>query len=594
MAGFTVSCDYTAIPQGQRPSCRSDPGSRISIAAGPEVHRIATRSGSDVLIDGYALGVEPDQLANAIAAEDDALLSRLHGHFSALVIEENGELSGICDRFGARSLYWREDGSRYVVCSRWESMPLGGLSWEPTGMAESVHYRYLGGTSTVVRGVSRLPHGFRWRLSPGQRRPAVTSLPPRHQQPVFIRPLPFERVVEDTCSALSGAIAEASVHYDNVAIFLSGGVDSSLLAALSKLYFKRCLLVTPVFPGHDNPELDAAKAFAGILKLEHLLVPVDETRLEQDLRKLTWQKGSQPTFQLLAIQQMMAALPAEYRLIMTGEVADTLFGSRLFKRTEAHLRLKRQADRLPRLAADWLSSFPNGRVRRFAKLRNVSAVDIAIQHNRVPYSDDSLPMIRDLCSSASPEELFLHKRNRDRVPDPSDHLQVRRTFRENGLSATSANHFYECELAALNAGKHLFAPFMDHRVVQVANVLTREQFYGKDFLKPVLRELACEFYPRNLVYAKKWGFEVPYFAWLDGPLKTLVASARDERQLFDGRRLQALDVAAHYPAYWTLVTLKLLHRWLVESPAPEQETSADLHESPAVPLAPAAESVKVG
>jgi asparagine synthetase B (glutamine-hydrolysing) len=188
-------------------------------------------------------------------------------------------------------------------------MPMPGSSWDPAGRAESIYHRYLAGTSTIVQGVSRLPHGFRLGLAPGSRRVSLTPLPPRHQQPIVARPAQYREIVEATCSALTQAVADASEHYDNVAIFLSGGVDSSLLAALARLYFKRCLLVTPVFPGHDNPELDTAKAFASILKVEHLLVPIDETRLEHDLRQLTWQKGSQITFQLLAVQQMLAAIP---------------------------------------------------------------------------------------------------------------------------------------------------------------------------------------------------------------------------------------------------------------------------------------------
>ena len=96
-----------------------------------------------------------------------------------------------------------------------------------------------------------------------------------------------------------------------------------------------------------------------------------------------------------------------------------------------------------------------------------------------------------------------------------------------------SNHFRETGLSATRFGKQIISPFMAKPVINAAKTLTRNQYFGKDFVKPILRELACEHFERKMIYAKKHGFEVPIVPWLKGPLAHLVDAARQENDLFD-------------------------------------------------------------
>lgn len=519
------------------------------------VESFTTGRNNLALIDGYALGVSSERLASALEDQDDEFLARIHGNYCAVIVQPNGDIVGFCDRYGARTLFW-ETTERHglVISSRWLAMPVCDVKWDELGLSEMLRYRWTTGTESLVAGISQLPHQFRVSF---RRDGEVSLLPkgPQRRWPTRIRGMPFNEKLDETRTALTNAIGEVARHYDNAAIFLSGGVDSSLLAALSKSRFRKCLLITSVFPGQDNPELETAKAFVATLGTEHLLVDIDTARIEKDLRELVTAKGGQVNFHMLAMQQLLAAIPEDYELVICGDGADTLFGLRDFARTEQLLYRKRFANLIPSFAASLLSRLPNERIRKWCRLKETSYLDICLRHEQIQYEPASLEVIRGL-ANADTDKLFMHaavERFRTRA-----NVNFRRLLQGAALKCNSANMFREIDLSASRFGKKVFLPFLAEPVFQAAMTLTREQFLGDEYVKPILRELACEHFDRDLIYRRKHGFEVPFRFWLDKPLGHLVEKAKQERQLFDGELLRDLDVNVHYSLFWTLICWQLV------------------------------------
>ena len=520
---------------------------------------ITTPRNNFALIDGYALGVSAEQLAAALEAQDDDFLSRVHGHFCAVIIQPDGDILGLCDRYGAKTLYWQESKQHgVIISSRWRDMPVFTVEWDELGLSEMLRYRWTPSEQSLVSGISQLSHQF--RVSFG-RNGQISLLRKTQQQrwPPRSPGVPFEEKLAETRKAFTTAFDEVAHSYDRAAIFLSGGVDSSLLAAFARSTFRKCLLVTPVFPGNDNPELAIAKAFAKTLGVEHFLVDIDTSRIESDLRDLVTAKGGQIKFHLIALHQLMAAIPDEYRLVIYGESADTLFGFNEFHQTAKMLYLKRYANLLPSFAASWLATLPHERVRKLARLKQTSYLDVFLRFLQIQYEPASMAIIAEL-ATANTDKLFMHEaiERYQRRPD----ISFRRLLQEASLRCNSANHFREIDLSASQFGKQVFAPYLAEPVFQAAMTLTRKQFLGDGFVKPVLRELACEHYNRDLIYRKKHGFEVPFKRWLKGPLAHLVEAARQERQLFNGALLSDLELDVHYSLYWTLICWQLVNEEL--------------------------------
>jgi asparagine synthase (glutamine-hydrolysing) len=531
-------------------------GLGISVC-GDGVERVVTERHGLALVDGYVLGASMERFVAALESHDDAFLARVHGNYCALIIDPSGDMWGFCDRFGARTLFWQATPRGDVtITSRWESTPVHECRWDDIGLGEVLRYRCLTGQSTLLAGVSRLPLWHRVFF----RRTGDIAVLPTAQPPLWptqFRATSFREKLEETRSALTAAVEEMAQSYDEAAVFLSGGVDSSILAALAKSAFEQVLLVTPVFGGDNNPELEAAKAVAETLGLEHLLVDFDTARIEKDLRQLAPANGEQINFHVLAMHQMMEAIPDQYQLVLYGQAADTLFGLNLLKHTEKLLRWKRYAGFLPEFLLATLSRLPNNKARRLSQLERATEADIILEGFEIPYDAESMAIIRR-AYHADLGDLYAHQAIRAYLSagEPSG---LRGLLQDVNLRGRGANHYKGAELAGFPFGKRVFVPYMAAPVVDVARTLTREQYLGDKFAKPILREIACEWFDRALVYKKRGGFAVPYVQWLKGPLAPLVDGVRRERDLFDGEAVGALDVEGHYPLYWSLI------HWQLES-----------------------------
>ena len=470
---------------------------------------------------------------------------------------------GFCDRFGAKTLFWQiTQPHRVVISSRWEGMPVFERRWDDLGVAETLRYRWMTGQQTLIAGISKLPHWHRVFFA----RSGEISIRKTAQRPNWPTKFPevsFSAKLDETRGALSEVLGEVAQSFDKAAILFSGGVDSSLLAALSKSCFKQCLLVTPIFVGESNPELEIAKSIAEILQIEHLLVELDPAKIEKNLRELVRAKGGQIYFHSLAMHQVIAAVPNEYQLLIYGAAADAMFGLSSFKRTENFLRWKSYAEFLPSFGWEWASRLPIKRVKKMAQLMRASNLDVTLQHFQIQYDPASWAIIRSLCK-VQLDELYAHQavfRHQSKRDGALLHL-----LQDITLTSDTANHFREADLSATRFGKKIFSPFMAEPVVNAAKTLTRDQYFGNDYVKPVLRELACEYFERNLIYVKRYGFEVPLVPWLKGPLAHLVEAAKQERHLFDGRVLSELDVENHCSIFWTLINWQLVNDQIIVEP----------------------------
>jgi asparagine synthase (glutamine-hydrolysing) len=558
--GFLISCrrstDRADVDGSSLPDLDS-----LGITVSPGSAKLVyTQRNNIALIDGYALGISTDRLADALEVEDDQFLSGIHGSYSAAIIRSNGDISGYCDRYGTRTLFWQAMGTNGItISSCWEMMPVRAVDWDKMGLSEMLRYRWTSDKETVLAGISQLPLQFKVVF---QSNGEINVLPKAQQRrwPTRFLKIEFDQKLDETRTALQSTLDEVAQYYDNAAILLSGGVDSSLLAALSKSSFKKCLLVTPIFPGETNPELENAKEFANTLGLEHLLVDFDAARVEHDLRELVAAKGGQINFHLLAIHQLIAAIPDNYELLICGDGADTLFGLNDFRRTEKLLRWKRYANYVPDLVTSSLARLPSDRIRKFAGLKKASYVDIALSHEQIQYPPASMAIVRAI-ATADIDSLFMHQAIERFRSKPRIHL--RRLLQGAALKCNSANIFREIELSASRFGKRVFLPFMAESVIRSAMTITHEQYFGREYVKPVLRELACEYFDRKLIYQKKHGFEVPFASWLKGPLRPLVETARQERHLFDGALLRELDIDDHYALFWSLISWQLINEQLL-------------------------------
>ena len=105
--------------------------------------------------------------------------------------------------------------------------------------------------------------------------------------------------------------------------------------------------------------------------------------------------------------------------------------------------------------------------------------------------------------------------------------------------------------ASMAVSLEMRAPFLDHRVVELAWSLPLTMRYGPDGGKLVLRELLQRYVPRELTDRPKKGFGVPVAEWLRNPLQNQGWDRSVEHQpaFDDVAHLRLLIGSGKFPLY---------------------------------------------
>ncbi len=115
--------------------------------------------------------------------------------------------------------------------------------------------------------------------------------------------------------------------------------------------------------------------------------------------------------------------------------------------------------------------------------------------------------------------------------------------------------------AAMSASLETRAPFLDHRVAEMALALPQRVLVRGGTGKWALRQLLDRHVPRKLIDRPKAGFEVPLGAWLRGPLRSWAESLLDKSMLARQGFLDPHQVHGLWQQHLTGRFDRSLHLW---------------------------------
>lgn len=484
------------------------------------------------------------------------------------------------DRLGVKQVYYAETAEG--VCFASEPKALLALPWvsavfEDALLPEYFNFRAVPAPATLFRGIKKLPPGVVREydldaLDRGRDRRYWTypSRATTADQVPLVEALPqFE-------TALTQAIERRLVSDVPVGSFLSGGLDSSLVAAgIERLGRKDVQTITATFPESPDDEAPFARAVASKFGLVNHAVPLRATDFLHAIPRwvglnddLVADASSLP---LLVISDRARA---EGCIVMlAGEGADELFGGygvyhkfRLL-RTAAHLLPVRGArDALASAARRMGVLRPQDcpRVREYLVegrgfLGTAALLDLDALGELVPAAGQAeLP--RAASTAFADLGAFDFAR---RIPDD---LLVR------------------TDRATMGGSIEARVPFLDHDLVELVSRLPNSSRTLPGISKVVLRQLAVRWgIPWSTITHRKIGFNIPIGTWFRGPL-------RDVWQVVLTRRaITGLDyetvaryVAAHLSGdaghdelLWRILALEAWHaQWVAQDPLPWPEAQS--------------------
>lgn len=448
----------------------------------------------------------------------------LEGSFSALVFDQHSNLATlISDRFGTRPLY-------YVVREGYlhASTRLVNLLNEPDSLtvssdalSDSMALGFVRAPDTILSGIKRVPRNARVTMDLVQgceeckRYPdPLINLGPRNGT--------LEDLKAEVRKALEQECALLAEQYDTAAILLSGGIDSSILAAVASRTFTRCVAYSCEIEGFDNPELERAAYVADQLNLDHKIVTLRNAelpRLFSEMVNLT--EGPSRYINSLVTLRIMEEI-TDADVILGGDGADALFGS-VNQRTVSNLNGKhRLLNRLPSLVRRGLlrlsSVSPGRRANRFTRLLNRNIDELVDKVFTIEYADSEEKLA---------SEWGVPPFKGTALCPPASDTPVSRSIEVNFQLFLNSMLMRNSQLASNKA--HLHYPFLVDRMIEVSkSVPDRLRFNARGKTKFVLRSLCDDLLGPTVTGWSKIGFVTPEKAWLDnqlsGPVNRLFAN----------------------------------------------------------------------
>lgn len=339
-------------PAGAQPMAWGD--DRYHITFNGEIYNYAELR-NELVSAGYLLKTHSDtEVILALYARDGvAMFARLRGMYAfALWDAQEQTLVLVRDPYGIKPLYYSSDGHVFRFASQVKALEAGGAiacEPDPVGVVGFLVWGSVPEPFTIRRAVRALPAGHYLLVKQDQ-----VATPCNYYDWDAPHPLPYP----DVQAALIDTVRAHLVADVPVAIFLSGGLDSTLLAALACRLAPNSIQTFSLgfdsFLGKPYDELPLARQVAQKLGTQHLEARIKPTDVP-DLWHRALQAMDQPTidgFNVFVISEFAHA--AGLKVVLSGLGGDELFGSYTsFREVPRWQTWASRASHVPGLDALW-------------------------------------------------------------------------------------------------------------------------------------------------------------------------------------------------------------------------------------------------
>ncbi|MDT5203203.1 MAG: hypothetical protein QOH34_4725, partial [Mycobacterium sp.] len=221
-------------------------------------------------------------------------LTRLRGMFAfALWDTVVGELFCARDLFGIKPLFVATGTGGTAVASEKKCLlELADLIGFDTAIDDRAvqHYtvlQYVPEPETLHRGVRRLESGCYARIRPGQQPQTTRYFVPRFEA-IPISPDTEQARYDEITAVLEDSVAKHMRADVTVGAFLSGGIDSTAIAALAIRHNPRLITFTTGFEREGFSEIDVAVASAEAIGARHVAKVVTPDEFVAALPEIVW------------------------------------------------------------------------------------------------------------------------------------------------------------------------------------------------------------------------------------------------------------------------------------------------------------------
>jgi asparagine synthase (glutamine-hydrolysing) len=522
--------------------------------------------------------------------EGDRCVERLQGMFAFAVWDRPRQRLLLArDRLGIKPLYYAVTDHELLFASEIKAILVASSRRPALNEAilpEFLATRFVASEETFFRGIRKLlpGHTLSWSRADGFRTRRYWRLPDAIDE----TQVPLHQAAQEVRAKLEAVVRSHLMSDVPLGLFLSGGIDSSGLAALMAPMTAEPIRTFAVgFSEPDANELAYARLVARAVGAEHREVLVSPSEFFAALPELIWHEDEPIAFSSSVPLYFVSRLARQHvKVVLTGEGADELFlGYNRYRVTAWNERFGRAYWRLaPRPLRQGIGAAVHGLPRQLRRYLERTALALEPSPRALFFENFAVfpeKLQRQLVAPAVLDGRDPYGGALACYAEAPGGTLERMSHAD--LQTYLVELLMKQDQMSMAASIESRVPFLDHEFVEYVSAMSARFKINGWRTKVVLREALRGLIPDPILTRRKMGFPVPVGRWLRGPfwpvVQEFVLSPRAlGRGLFQPSALRQLGEEHrtgtwdHGDRLWLLINLEIWQRVFLDGEGLPQQS----------------------
>lgn len=453
-------------------------------------HKFTTNSDTEVLLTSYI-------------EMKEKCVEKLRGMYAFLIWDEDNQtLFGARDIFGIKPLYYFENEDFIAFSSEYKSLLLlsDERSIDEEVLQQYLSFQYTNGEGTMLKEIKKIPPHHYFTIKDD-----ILTIKNYYDIDYKKRD---DISKEDVYNVINESVKKHLISDVEVGTFLSGGIDSSIIATLASKINPNIKSFSVGFGIDGYNELDIAKKTADELGIENIQIKVSQEEYIKSLPevvKLLDDPLADPS--ALGIYFLSKEARKHVKVVLSGEGADELFGGyNIYKEYFSIKPLLNMPDKLNDTVNKIANIMPEVRGKSYL-LRSTTPLRDRYIGNAKIFENKELKEVLNNYS-----DNFIYQNSTKSIYDEAekrgyDYVTTMQYIDMN--TWLPGDILLKGDRMSMGASIELRVPFLDKEVLELSSKLSLDQKVTKNQSKVLLREAFKDIVPKHVVEKKKLGFPTP-------------------------------------------------------------------------------------
>lgn len=474
---------------------------------------------------GYSFNTKSDTevLAALYIEYGEECLKFLNGMFAFTIYDEKNQTLFIArDRLGQKPLHYMINGRNIEIASQIKQIELGNnLTINDTAVNAFFKYKYIPEPYSIYNEIKKLPAGHwgKFDLKSGS---FVLNKYWTISNNIENYNLDYEEAKAQLKTLLKSAVNYRLISDVPLGVFLSGGIDSSLIASLAQNSSSKKINTFCVkFDSPKHDESDHAQQIATHLGTNHTTIPCSLKEVSNLIQTLP-DSFDEPFSDASAIPSLLLSkVTKKYVTVaLSGDGGDESFlGYNRYDYINKYENIFKLPLATRKLVAQLMKSTG---IKKFNLISSIlEEPDIGRFYHRMIQ-----PINQSYFDGNSSQSLFNHSEYLESSKNSLENIGLfdLKTYLPDDINV-------KIDRATMRFSLEARAPFLDYRVVEFANRLPLGFRYQKGNKKKILKDILYDFVPKQMMDRPKKGFTMPLDIWFRTNLKEWVMDNLTDKNL---------------------------------------------------------------